>query len=201
VSIDPDTRRAALIATAVTVPIVLVAALLFGNAKDAGTKGPSASPTSGLALPAISVSAGPVPAADDAACTALLSALPVAIPTSNGSISGRPADSSSPYVVAWGNPAIVLRCGVPRPAELHVNSSAQVIAIDGVNFFTKTVGKATVFTSIDRAAYIEVTVPTSYTQAPIGPLAQAIASLPQVCTAVQAGSPEPATGTLCTHRK
>jgi hypothetical protein len=203
VSIDPATRHAAYIATAVTLPIVVVAALLIGQARDSGTAKPSASASTPAALAPISVAAPPANAAANAPCTALLGALPVAIPTSDGPIAGRPADSTSPYVVAWGDPAIVLRCGVPRPAQLTVNSADLLILADGVNFLPVTSGKSTVFTAIDRAAFVEITVPKSYSQPPIGPLADAIGtSMKAVCTVPEEnGTADPPTSSLCTRRK
>jgi hypothetical protein len=133
----------------------------------------------------------------------LLSALPVAIPTSNGAISGRPADATSPYVVAWGNPAIVLKCGVPRPAALRPNSADLLVLVDGVNWLPTHPKGENVFTTVDRAAYISVSVPTSYPQPPLGPLADAILqALPAVCSVPdENGVTDPATGTLCTRRK
>ena len=196
---NPDVRRAALIATAVTLPIIVVALVLLGSSSDSSTK-PSNSATA--VLSPVSVAAPPPNAAADAPCTALLGDLPTAIQTSDGTLPGRPAQSTSDYVAAWGEPAVVLRCGVPRPAGLTVNSSAFVIAVDNVNFFQSKSGSNFVYTAIDRAAYIEISVPTSYSQPPIGPIASAIATaLPQVCLAPEAGAPAVDPAKLCTHRK
>ena len=65
-------------------------------------------------LPAISVAAPADNPAAAAPCTKLLGALPVNL---NG-LQSRPALSTSPYGVAWGDPAVVLRCGVTKPAGL-----------------------------------------------------------------------------------
>jgi hypothetical protein len=198
---DPAVRRAALIATAVTLPIFLIVALLLGHAADVGSKS-SGNTGTNAALPAISVSPPPSNPAADAPCTALLGDLPTQISTSAGTLPGRPADSTSPYVVAWGNPAIVLRCGVPRPKALTVSSGALLILVDGVNFLPVRSGKVTVFTTVDRAAYVEVSVPTSYAQPPLGPIADGIAkAMKQVCTVPgENGVVSPPTLSLCTHR-
>ena len=201
-SMDPAVRRAALIATAVTLPIFLVVALLLGHASDIKSKSPT--PTgANVALPAISVPAPPANAAADAPCTALLGNLPTQIATSAGTLPGRPADSTSAYVVAWGDPAIVLRCGVPRPTALTVSSGALLLLVNGVNFLPVRSGKVTVFTSVDRAEYVEVSVPTSYTQPPLGPIADAIGkAMKQVCTVPgENGVQNPPDASLCTHRK
>ena len=167
----------------------MVALILLST--DPSTSSPSSSSSAPKALPPISVSAPPPNSAADAPCTALLGDLPTAIVTSNGVLSGRPAESTWTYVAAWGDPAIVLRCGVPRPAALVPNSSALLIPVDGVTFLPVNGKKDNVFTVVDRAAYIEVTVPTSYPQPPLGPIADGIAkALPAVCLP-QAGTGQP----------
>jgi len=196
---DPDIRRAALIATAVTLPIIVVALVLLSTGSSSGSKPSSSTP---VVLSPISVAAPPPNAAADAPCATLVGDLPTAITTSTGTLSGRPAQSTWDYVAAWGNPAIVLRCGVPRPAGLTVDSAAFVVAVDNVNFFESKTGSDFVFTAIDRAAYIEVDVPKSYSQPPLGPIASAVAeALPQVCQAQQDGGPTVNPADLCTHRK
>jgi hypothetical protein len=188
-------RRAALIATAVTLPVVLLLALFFGNASDEdGQPSTTAATNHPSALAPISVAAPPANPAADAPCTKLLGSLPITL----SGLSGRPARSSWTYVAAWGDPAIVLRCGVPRPAELVPSSSAQIIAVDGVNWLPVQQKKATVWTAVDRAAYIEVLVPKSYTQPPLAPIADAVASsLSAVCVV---DPNETDQSRLCTHR-
>jgi len=66
-------------------------------------------------------------------------------------------------VAAWGDPAIVLRCGVPRPAALLPTSRCD--GVNGVGWFTETLGDGYRFTTIGRAAYVEVTVPAHYSPA------------------------------------
>lgn len=135
-------------------------------------------------------------------CTALLGDLPTAIPTSDGTLSGRPAQSSWTYVAAWGDPAIVLRCGVRRPAALTPNSTALLIPVNGVTFLPVNGKKYNVFTVVDRAAYIEISVPVSYPQPPLGPIADGIAkALPAVCLPqAAAGQPPVDPAKLCADR-
>jgi len=153
-------------------------------------------------LPAVSVSAPLANPAADTPCTALLSNLPLSIATSEGTLEPRVAHSTWTYVVAWGDPAIVLRCGVPRPKALVPNSSALLIPVNGVVFLPVNGKKVNVFTAVDRAAYIEVSVPTSYAQPPLGPIADAISkSMKQVCLPQAApGQPEPDPAKLCARR-
>ena len=175
-------------------------ALVLLSSTPAST--PKAS-TSGVALPPISVPAPPSNSAADAPCTQLLGDLPTAIPTSTGTISGRPAQSSWTYVAAWGDPAIVLRCGVPRPSGLTPQSSAFLVVTDGVTFLPVRQGNDTVFTAVDRAAYIEITVPTSYPQPPLGPIADGIAkALPAVCLPQSGQGQQPVDpAKLCAERR
>lgn len=186
-------RRAALIATAVTVPLVVIIGLLLGHAQQKKAAKPTVS-AGALALSPITVAAPPPNSAADQPCTALLGGLPITL----SGLSGRPARSSWTYVAAWGDPAIVLRCGTPRPAALTAGSSAIAIAVDGVYWLPAPQKNLTVWTSIDRAVYIEVTVPKSYAQPPLAPIADAIAkALPAVCVV---DPNETDVSKLCTHR-
>lgn len=165
-----------------------------GSSSPSGSASPSA-------LPPLSPSAPPSDAAASSACTKVLQALPVRL----GSLAPRVVhpDPPSPYVVAWGDPPVVLRCGVPRPAALAPGSSAPLTGVNGVFWLVHRGGSAVTWTAVDRAAYIEVSVPRSYRQPPIAPLATAIAkALPRICLpqAAPGQSPPPARS-LCTHRK
>ncbi len=66
----------------------------------------------------------------------------------------------SPRVVAWGDPPIVLRCGVARPAGYNPNGSVAVI--NGVSWWQQIDRRVVRWTVVGRAAYVELVVPTSY---------------------------------------
>lgn len=66
--------------------------------------------------------------------------------------------SASPYAVAWGEPAIVLRCGVPRPPAL--GPTANLLVINGVEWLPEPGDDATTWTSVDRSVYVDVVVPS-----------------------------------------
>ena len=96
------------------------------------------------------------PAAD--ACAALTTHLP-------GTVDGRDRRETEPPdgpVAAWGDPPVVLRCGVPRPASLTATS--EVVVVDDVEWFLQP-GSAYVFTTVGRAANVEVRVPASVQRA------------------------------------
>jgi hypothetical protein len=202
---DPR-RRAALIATAVTVPVIVVVAFLLGNLSGSGSSSPKAAPSSGP-LPAVTVAAPPSSAAAQAPCTSILEALP----TQLDNLDARQvvSDPSSPFVVGWGNPAVVLRCGVARPADLHPDSTTVFQGISStsssapVYFDVTSKGDDNVYTTVDRAVYIEISVPAADASGPMPALAGIIGStLPAVCAGGQVvtGSPVPA-DQLCAERK
>jgi hypothetical protein len=179
---------------------VVVLALLLGHTtgRDKKTSAPSGS-TAPRALAPITVTAPPPNPKADAPCTKLLGTLPITL----AGLAGRPARSTWTYVAAWGDPAVTVRCGVPRPADLRAGSSDFVLGVNGVNFIQTLQHKTHVFVAIDRAAYIEVSVPDSYAQPPLGPIADAIAeALPAVCVPGAApGQQQPDPRKLCTNRK
>jgi hypothetical protein len=179
------------------VPVVVVVALVLVRvgARHIGGAG-SASPS---VLPAVVATPPPSSAAAEAPCAQVLSRLPVRL----AGLAPRVVHTmpSSPFVVAWGEPAIVLRCGVPRPTRFTATSS--LLDVNGVSFLPVRAGGQTAFTAIDRAVYVEVDVPTSYSQPPLGPLATAIGrALRQVCKPqALPGEKPPSTSELCTHRQ
>ena len=68
----------------------------------------------------------------------------------------------SDLTAGWGDGAIVLRCGVPRPARMDDTQSKGVDA-DGVNWLLEQPdGSGPRFTTTYRKAYVEVTLATEY---------------------------------------
>ncbi|MFI5425752.1 DUF3515 family protein [Aeromicrobium sp. UC242_57] len=62
--------------------------------------------------------------------------------------------------VAWGAPAIVLRCGVERPADLTV--TAECFPVEDVGWFVETIAGGYLFTTIGREFHVSVEVPDDY---------------------------------------
>jgi hypothetical protein len=94
--------------------------------------------------------------ATEAVCARLLDDLP-------DTVDGQQRRDVSPpdaLAAAWGDPAIVLRCGVSRPATL--TPQAQLFEVNGVAWFPEQLTAGYVFTTYDRTAYVEVTVPDAY---------------------------------------
>ncbi|HEX4814964.1 MAG TPA: DUF3515 family protein [Nonomuraea sp.] len=94
----------------------------------------------------------PVPqGAAVAACDRLAATLPQ---TLDGAARGT-SEPPTPYVAVWGDGAIALRCGVPRPARMAPTDTLQ--EIDGVGWFADPERPA-LFTAVTDPAYVEVTV-------------------------------------------
>jgi hypothetical protein len=100
-------------------------------------------------------SAGPPLAAADAqACRALLDALPDEI---DPGVTRRPVEGDDGRTAAWGDPAVVLQCGVAesdRPEE-----PAQV---NGVLWSVRDIGAGYRWTTQDRVPAVAVEVPDAY---------------------------------------
>lgn len=61
---------------------------------------------------------------------------------------------------AWGDPAIVLRCGVEPPSELTAGSRCDEVA--GIGWFSEEITDGYVFTTIGRQFSVSVEVPSDY---------------------------------------
>ncbi len=170
-----DRRSAAWLATLVAVPVtvVLVAVAVVAEQRGGSGAGPvapaSSAPATAGALPSVTVAPPPaLSAAQQRACQELISALP----TDLGDLPARPVDSPSPYVAAWGEPAVTLRCGVARPPSFI--ATADVQQINGATWFAERRGGTTAWTAVDRPVYVEVLVPAADASAPVARLSTAV---------------------------
>lgn len=92
----------------------------------------------------------------DPACDAFLAALPVQI----NEQTVRETVPREASVAAWGDPPILVRCGVPAPGALDPTSA--LIDVESITWFPETLTNGTVFTSVGTSPIIEVTVPREY---------------------------------------
>jgi len=180
-------RRIALIAIAVLVPVVVLLVVLanvLGGTEDDDGQGPAAvdgsTPAQREDLPVLPVEVPPATPEADASCPALMGTLPL-------ELAGEPSrrvDSDTPYAYAWGDPAIVLICGVDRPAGFVVGTST--IQINGVQWYVDTSDPdATVWTTVDRPVHVQITLPPEVDSAPVTALT------PQIAAALPYREPEP----------
>jgi len=181
----------ALIAAAVLVPVVVAEAILVNvlggsdvSSGDHSGHGPAAvdgsTPAQREDLPVLPLDMPPVTPEAEASCPALMSALPL-------ELAGEPSrrvQSDSPYAYAWGDPPITLICGVERPAGFVVGVSA--IQINGVQWYVDTADpESTVWTTVDRPVYVQITLPADVDSAPVTALT------PQIAAALPYREPQP----------
>ena len=72
----------------------------------------------------------------------------------------RDVDPPSAAVAAWGEPPIVLRCGVAMPAAYRPDATLH--DIDGVGWFAESGKGGQFFTAADREVLVEVAIPDDY---------------------------------------
>ena len=158
-------------------PVIVAIAVLVNVAGPAtdGEHGGAAevggsTPPARADLPVLPVDVPPVTPEADASCPALMSILPL-------DLTGEPSRrvrSDSPYAYAWGDPAIVLVCGVDRPAGYVAGVSA--LQINGVQWYVDTDDPdTTVWTTVDRPVYVQISLPASVDSAPVTALTTQIA--------------------------
>jgi hypothetical protein len=109
----------------------------------------------------VSVNAPPVTGADARACRALLRALPDAVADQPR----RPVADKDGFAAAWGDPPILLRCGVPKPAGLDKFATCQVA--NGVAWFipeSQSQGDPVdiTMTTVGRRQNVQVALPSDY---------------------------------------
>jgi hypothetical protein len=115
------------------------------------------------------------PPATSAATTEVCTALAAALPASIAGTERRTVTPATATTAAWGDPPIVLRCGVAQPAAFLPTSL--VTTVDGVEWFAEQLTAGTLFTATGRTAYVEVAIPEAYEPAAVlTGLAQAVES-------------------------
>lgn len=130
----------------------------------------------------------PAPAATSTDCTRLLGALPATL--DGGQMGGLPrrqlASPAPAGAAGWGQPPVVLRCGLVRPAELTPPS--RLLDVSGVQFLEipapeagRAAGReANSWVAVDRAVYVAVALPPASGSGPLQQLATVIENtLPQ----------------------
>ncbi|MGA5192461.1 DUF3515 domain-containing protein [Streptomyces exfoliatus] len=94
------------------------------------------------------------PASEAAFCQALAKELPDTV----AGLGRSDPEPGSELTAGWGDGAIVLRCGVPRPEKMS-DPKAQGVEADGVNWMLEhPEGGGPRFTSTYRKTYVEVTM-------------------------------------------
>jgi hypothetical protein len=119
------------------------------------------------------VEASAPPGAGDPVCARLAARLPA---TLHGQ-QRRATTSPSPAVAAWGDPAIVWRCGVTPPGPTE-NECTQV---DGVDWVRVPLSDGSSFTTYGREPAVQLLVPRAYAPEPLllPALSRVVAAVPQ----------------------
>jgi hypothetical protein len=97
--------------------------------------------------------------------------------------SRRTTTPASPALAAWGDPAIILRCGVESPGA----STEHCETVNGIDWLVQPLTDGEEFTTFGRTPAIQVLVPKHYAPEEfalpaLAPAAAAIAQGPQHCS-------------------
>ncbi len=111
--------------------------------------------------------------AESAACLSAAALWPAKV----GGHSARSTSSSSAAVRAWGDPAIIARCGVPAIGP----TTDQCLNVSGVDWVAHRLTDGVRFTTYGRSPAIEVLVPSAYQPEPLllPAFGKAAAAIPQ----------------------
>lgn len=159
---------------------VVVTSILLGSTDD----GQPATPSTTSAAPRTGpIAMVPVeaPAAGSAECTSLIGALPTTLTSGANPMRRLAIAQPAPQgTAAWGGDKgepVLLRCGLPRPAEL--TRSAGLREISGVNWLALPGDGTATWYVVDRGVYVAVTVPEDAGTGPLQDLSATIrATLP-----------------------
>lgn len=157
--------RAAVTATLVAVPVAVLAwlGLFWWSGGFAGDQTPTPV-ASGAVSVDLATSGGAVTERTETVCRALLATLPKKL----GEHPRRPVApaSAAERTAAWGDPPIVLRCGVGVPATERGNGG-QVLDYNGVSWlYQETSDHNLVMRAIDREVAVELDIPAEYSGSP-----------------------------------
>ncbi len=154
---DDVTRTAARLGLIVAVPVaVLVGILVFGLLRDALAPGDAASssPDPAATTP-VTTELRTLSEREEVVCRALLSQ----VPQSLGELAQRPVTAGAEQNAAYGEPPVVLACGVPTAA---VAPTDQVWVAGGVCWYANERDGATDLVSVDREVPVRLTVPDAH---------------------------------------
>jgi hypothetical protein len=107
------------------------------------------------------------------ACTTLATKLPKTLLHGQR----RSTHPSSPALAAWGDPAIILRCGVDSPGA----TAAHCETVNGIDWIVQDLSDGKGFTTFGRSPAVEVLVPKHYApeEFALTGLSSAVATIPQ----------------------
>lgn len=153
-----------LIAVALILPMALVIGVLVAVAVVRGQR------PAPLPLPAVAA-----PSASSADCARLVATLPRELDGGAlGSLDRRELAAPVPSgAAAWGEPPVVLHCGLDRPTELTATS--RLLAVSEVQFLETPHPTASAWLAVDRSVYVVVALPRGTGSGPLQQIAEVIA--------------------------
>ncbi|WP_155057672.1 DUF3515 domain-containing protein [Streptomyces blattellae] len=102
--------------------------------------------------------------------TTLCRNLDRALPSTVDGQDRRDPEPASALTAGWGDPAIILRCGVDRPADMS-ETNADGVDVNGVGWLLQEQDDGDFrFVTTLRKAYVEVTIPKDRTDDGMAPL-------------------------------
>jgi uncharacterized protein DUF3515 len=154
---------------------VVVTSILLGSTDEGQPATPSTTPAAPRTRPIAMVPVD-APAAGSAECTTLIDALPNTLASAGNSMRRLPIAEPAPKATAaWGGDRgepVLLRCGLPRPAEL--TTTAGLLEISGVKWLRLSGDGIATWYVVDRAVYLAVTVPEDAGTGPLQDLSATI---------------------------
>lgn len=119
----------------------------------------------------VTIAAVPAPQAESPACRALLDALPQRLGDYQRAATAQPTPAGT---AAWGTGGdpVVVRCGLDRPVDFVVGSPIQ--AVDRVQWFQVRQDDRSTWYTVDRPAYVALTLPPGSGPTPIQQLSEVI---------------------------
>jgi hypothetical protein len=177
------------VAVAIALPLLLAVAVaaIAITARVRGVGEPPPPDTGPLAVAPVDS-----PDATGPDCITLLAALPVELAGPDGPLAPRPIAEAAqlPGVQAWAATPrpVVLRCGLPRPAELTPTS--ELLEVNGVRWLELDDGlPAPVqvsYIAVDRPVYVALTTPVAAGSAPLQEVSDVVrTALPAAAVAVR----------------
>jgi Protein of unknown function (DUF3515) len=162
-SLPDGPPRAVLIAAVVLA--VVAAGLVLGIA---ATRRPPAQP--------VAIAAVPAPQADSQECRRLLDALPAVLGDFRRATALDPVPAgTAAYRAGTGGDAVILRCGLDRPADFVVGKPLQMVnQVQWFRLDDPDTNRST-WVSVDRPVYVALTLPTGSGPTPIQTMSDLIA--------------------------
>ncbi|GAA1764996.1 DUF3515 family protein [Nostocoides vanveenii] len=84
-------------------------------------------------------------------------------PTALGELTARSTDPADPAVAAWGDPAVIARCGLTPPGP----TTDPCITVDGTDWIIRELSDGAAFTTFGTDPAVEVLIPRAYAPEPM----------------------------------